>query len=98
MGTFIASVFALCGVVSVYYPDKKSVPKQYADGLEAELGGPKAVRVSCFLKHCEVSLLTVVGAEVWRGTFLDQMRCHHACVNNSIGPFFAFECLLDKCC
>lgn len=46
MGTFIASVLGLCGVVKLYYPDRVSVPKTYDDGLEAELGGPRAVRVS----------------------------------------------------
>lgn len=46
MGTFIATVFTLCGVVGVFYPDKASVPRTFPDGLEAELGGPGAVRVS----------------------------------------------------
>ncbi|KAF1954545.1 hypothetical protein CC80DRAFT_594971 [Byssothecium circinans] len=46
MGTFIASFFGLCGVVSLTYPDKISVPKEYEDGLEAELGGPRAVRAA----------------------------------------------------
>ncbi|OAK97818.1 hypothetical protein IQ06DRAFT_296108 [Phaeosphaeriaceae sp. SRC1lsM3a] len=42
-GTFVASVFGLCGVVAMYYPDKKSAPKTYADGLEVELGGKGAL-------------------------------------------------------
>ncbi|KAH7080080.1 hypothetical protein BKA63DRAFT_505678 [Paraphoma chrysanthemicola] len=42
-GTFVASVFGLCGVVSMYYPDKLSAPKTYPDGLEAELGGKRAL-------------------------------------------------------
>lgn len=46
LGTFVAGVFTLCGVVSVYYPDKPSAPKEYEGGLEKELGGPDAVRVS----------------------------------------------------
>ncbi|KAF2246933.1 hypothetical protein BU26DRAFT_532563 [Trematosphaeria pertusa] len=50
MGTFIASVLGLCGVVKLYYPDRVSVPKTYDDGLEAELGGPRAVRAR---KHGE---------------------------------------------
>jgi NADH dehydrogenase (ubiquinone) 1 beta subcomplex subunit 8 len=49
MGGFIVSVLGLCGVVSLYYPDKISVPKTYEGGLEAELGGPRAVRVSSIL-------------------------------------------------
>jgi NADH dehydrogenase (ubiquinone) 1 beta subcomplex subunit 8 len=36
--------------VSQIYPDTISVAKQYEDGLEAELGGPRAVRVSYSLK------------------------------------------------
>ncbi|MCJ1374053.1 hypothetical protein MMC20_005283 [Loxospora ochrophaea] len=43
LGCFAAAVFGLCGIVSVYYPDKPSVPKTYPGGLEAELGGPGAV-------------------------------------------------------
>jgi hypothetical protein len=46
MGTFIATVAGLCVVVAQIHPDKVSVPKQYEGGLEAELGGPRAVRVS----------------------------------------------------
>lgn len=49
MGCFVASVLAVCGVVKMTYPDKPSVPKSYPDGLEAELGGPRAVRVSAAL-------------------------------------------------
>lgn len=45
LGTFCVSVALLCGVTSFYYPDKKSVPKTYPDGLEAELGGKRAVSV-----------------------------------------------------
>ena len=46
LGTFVVTVLGLCGVVSLIYPDRISVPKQYAGGLEAELGGSRAVRVS----------------------------------------------------
>ncbi|KAJ5464631.1 uncharacterized protein N7458_000317 [Penicillium daleae] len=43
LGVFVAAFLSLCGVVSLYYPDKPSVPKAYVDGLEKELGGPNAV-------------------------------------------------------
>lgn len=59
-GTFVASVFGLAFVVGKFYPDKvrtsftrglsfanmlqPSVTRHFEDGLEAELGGPKAVR------------------------------------------------------
>ncbi|KAF2155427.1 hypothetical protein K461DRAFT_311681 [Myriangium duriaei CBS 260.36] len=43
MGSFVATVGVLCGVVSVYYPDKGSVPRTFPDGLERELGGPRTM-------------------------------------------------------
>lgn len=46
IGCFIAAVFTLCGVVGYNYPDRQSYPKEYEGGLERELGGPNAVRVS----------------------------------------------------
>lgn len=46
LGTFVASVFGLMGVVRIYYPDKASVPRTFPGGLEKELGGPGAVSVS----------------------------------------------------
>jgi NADH dehydrogenase (ubiquinone) 1 beta subcomplex subunit 8 len=45
LGVFVAAFLSLCGVVSLYYPDKPSAPKVYVDGLEKELGGPNAVLV-----------------------------------------------------
>ncbi|KJX99735.1 NADH:ubiquinone oxidoreductase 20.1kD subunit like protein [Zymoseptoria brevis] len=44
LGSFIGAVGALCVVVGIYYPDKPSVTRTFEGGLEAELGGPKAVR------------------------------------------------------
>jgi NADH dehydrogenase (ubiquinone) 1 beta subcomplex subunit 8 len=46
VGCFVAAVFALCGVVSMTYPDKPSAPREFEGGLERELGGPGALRVS----------------------------------------------------
>ncbi|KAI9871758.1 MAG: hypothetical protein M1830_008124 [Pleopsidium flavum] len=43
MGCFITTVLGLCGVVSMYYPDKPSAPREFPDGLEKELGGPNAM-------------------------------------------------------
>ncbi|KAJ5631739.1 uncharacterized protein N7484_011839 [Penicillium longicatenatum] len=42
LGCFVVAFLGVCGVVSLYYPDKPSVPKTYVDGLEKELGGPNA--------------------------------------------------------
>jgi NADH dehydrogenase (ubiquinone) 1 beta subcomplex subunit 8 len=39
VGCFVASVLALCGVVSLYYPDRPSAPRTWSDGLAVELGG-----------------------------------------------------------
>jgi NADH dehydrogenase (ubiquinone) 1 beta subcomplex subunit 8 len=46
IGCFVAAVFTLCGVVSLTYPDTPAAPREFEDGLERELGGPHAVRVS----------------------------------------------------
>lgn len=46
VGVFVLSVFGLCTVVGMMYPDKQSVPREFEGGLERELGGPNAVRVS----------------------------------------------------
>ncbi|EAS28989.3 NADH:ubiquinone oxidoreductase subunit [Coccidioides immitis RS] len=44
MGCAITTVFAFSGLVSLFYPDKPSVPRTFEDGLEKELGGANAVR------------------------------------------------------
>ncbi|USW53417.1 Putative NADH dehydrogenase [ubiquinone] 1 beta subcomplex subunit 8 [Septoria linicola] len=43
-GTFVGAVGVLCAVTYRFYPDRPSVARTFPDGLEAELGGPKAVR------------------------------------------------------
>ncbi|KAJ6104171.1 hypothetical protein N7523_010491 [Penicillium sp. IBT 18751x] len=43
LGAFVVTFLGLCGVVSMFYPDKPSVPKTYVDGLEKELGGANAL-------------------------------------------------------
>jgi len=43
---FISAVLGLSYVVKQTYPDRPSAPKEYPDGLETELGGPHALRVS----------------------------------------------------
>jgi NADH dehydrogenase (ubiquinone) 1 beta subcomplex subunit 8 len=45
-GGFISAILGLSYVIKQYYPDKPSAPKEYPDGLETELGGPHALRVS----------------------------------------------------
>lgn len=46
MGCFISAVLGLCYVVARTYPDKPSATREFEGGLEAELGGPGALRVS----------------------------------------------------
>ncbi|KAL8670171.1 MAG: hypothetical protein Q9168_005268 [Polycauliona sp. 1 TL-2023] len=43
LGCWITTVLGLCGVVSVYYPDRPSAPRTFAGGLDRELGGKGAV-------------------------------------------------------
>jgi NADH dehydrogenase (ubiquinone) 1 beta subcomplex subunit 8 len=80
-GTFVAAVFGLCGVVSMYYPDKKSAPKTYPDGLEVELGGKGALLVSNFFRGLNLSLTSDVGEEAGPGlvetVVLDQGICKY---------------------
>ena len=45
IGCWVACVLGLCGVVSVYYPDKPSAPRRFPGGLDRELGGEGAVLV-----------------------------------------------------
>ncbi|KAG9248819.1 hypothetical protein BJ878DRAFT_486213 [Calycina marina] len=44
VGAFILVVCGLLTAVKLTYPDRPSAPKEYEGGLEAELGGPGAVR------------------------------------------------------
>ncbi|KAL2009304.1 hypothetical protein VTN00DRAFT_7498 [Thermoascus crustaceus] len=44
LGCFVAAFLGLCSTVSLFYPDKPSVPRTFPGGLEKELGGPNAVR------------------------------------------------------
>lgn len=46
IGTFVVGFLGVCGLVSLYYPDKPSTPRTFSNGLEKELGGSAAIRVS----------------------------------------------------
>lgn len=46
IGAFIAVFLGVCYAVKVTYPDRPSYPREYEGGLEKELGGPGALRVS----------------------------------------------------
>lgn len=45
LGIFVSAVLGLCAVVAQFYPDRPSVPREFPDGLEAEMGGPRALIV-----------------------------------------------------
>jgi NADH dehydrogenase (ubiquinone) 1 beta subcomplex subunit 8 len=66
IGCFVAAVFGLCGVVSMTYPDKPSAPREFEGGLERELGGPNALRVSLYNHQQNGSSLTILGKRCWR--------------------------------
>ncbi|KAH8728340.1 hypothetical protein GQ44DRAFT_702170 [Phaeosphaeriaceae sp. PMI808] len=42
-GTFCLTVAGLFAVTSTFYPDKRSAPRTFPDGLEVELGGKRAL-------------------------------------------------------
>ena len=44
-GGVIGVVLSLSYVVSFYYPDRPSAPREYIDGLDVELGGKGSLRV-----------------------------------------------------
>ncbi|QUC21005.1 uncharacterized protein UV8b_05246 [Ustilaginoidea virens] len=44
IGTFVAALMGLSGLVYLNYPDRPSYPREFDGGLERELGGPGAVR------------------------------------------------------
>lgn len=48
IGVFVSLILALCGVVSVYYPDRPSAVRRFPGGLDRELGGKGALLVSVF--------------------------------------------------
>ena len=67
IGCWVASVLGLCGVVSLYYPDKPSAPRTFPGGLDKELGGAGAVWVSSLLSITDAATMLYanicVGAE-----------------------------------
>ena len=60
LGCFIATTLGLCGVVHMFYPDKPSAPREFPDGLERELGGPRALPVGASSIRCTLLRATVL--------------------------------------
>jgi NADH dehydrogenase (ubiquinone) 1 beta subcomplex subunit 8 len=46
IGTFVAVFLSVSGLVYLNYPDQIAYPREFEGGLERELGGPGAMRVS----------------------------------------------------
>jgi NADH dehydrogenase (ubiquinone) 1 beta subcomplex subunit 8 len=46
IAAFIATFLSVCYVVKATYPDRPSFPREFEGGLERELGGSGAKRVS----------------------------------------------------
>lgn len=46
IGTFVVTFLSVSAVVYTFYPDMPAYPREFPGGLERELGGPGAVRVS----------------------------------------------------
>jgi NADH dehydrogenase (ubiquinone) 1 beta subcomplex subunit 8 len=67
-GGFISVVLGLSALVHTYYPDRPSTPKEYADGLEPELGGKGSVRVRLphVGKYLEISIFRTDLYQAWK--------------------------------
>lgn len=46
IGVFISVFLSVCYAVKLTYPDRVAYPREFEGGLERELGGKGAVRVS----------------------------------------------------
>lgn len=47
-GCFVALILGLTFTVRLNQPDIPAMPREFQDGLEKELGGPRALRVSVY--------------------------------------------------
>lgn len=57
-GAFVLTFLGVCYMVKLSYPDRPSYPREFEGGLEKELGGKGAIRVSLdSLCTCESSKL-----------------------------------------
>jgi hypothetical protein len=68
---FISCVLGLSFAAYNLYPDRPSAPKEYLDGLEAELGGPGALRVR-IANNTKTKVLTL-SRHVKLGTKLSEL-------------------------
>lgn len=68
IGAFVATFLGMCWVVKATYPDRPAYPREFEGGLEKELGGAGALRVSprvslppdrFILRTCEITPIAV---------------------------------------
>ena len=69
IGAFVAVFLSVCLAVKMTYPDVPTVPREFEGGLERELGGRGAVRVSIArdsdLFAPKVANVTTIGKSPW---------------------------------
>lgn len=78
IGTFITVFLGVTGVVYFNYPDMPAYPREFEGGLERELGGPGAVRVSppILLNCCSTpGSYVLIDATAYRREWLE-MKIH----------------------
>jgi NADH dehydrogenase (ubiquinone) 1 beta subcomplex subunit 8 len=47
LGIAVSVFLSVVGLMKLVYPDRVAYPREFEGGLEKELGGPGAMRVSC---------------------------------------------------
>lgn len=62
IGTFVSVFLGVTTITYLTYPDQPSYPREFEGGLERELGGPGAVRVSNDQRRGTQSLIMHPGA------------------------------------
>lgn len=73
VGTFIAVFMSVTGIVYLNYPDRPAYPRSFEGGLERELGGPGATRVSGH-QSVDIRRLTI-NRLVWRAMRILELKC-----------------------
>lgn len=73
VGTFIAVFMSVTGIVYLNYPDRPAYPRSFEGGLERELGGPGATRVSGH-QSVDIRRLTT-NRLVWRVMRILELKC-----------------------
>lgn len=64
IATFIATFLSVCYVVKATYPDRPSFPREFEGGLERELGGAGATRVSLAAESGATPFASRFGANI----------------------------------